>query len=136
MKQIDEDGSPQGSIASMQQFVSDVSVLIRRELELAKAELSEKIKSAGVGAGMISASAVTGMIALGCLTALLILLIALVLPAWIAALIVTLFWAAVTAILALLGKRKVEEASPFVPEQTIEDLKEDIASARQSARKR
>lgn len=117
-------------LGTVQQLVGDISTLVRHEIELAKSELGEKVKAAGVGAGMLSASAVSGLITLACLTALGALLLALFLPAWGAVLIVTLLWAAVTAALAIAGKRKVEDAAPFVPERTIENLKEDVAWAR------
>lgn len=118
----------------VQQVVADVTTLIRHEIELAKTELGGKIKAAGIGAGMLSASAVSGLITLACLTAVGALLLALVLPAWIAVLIVTILWAVVTAALAIVGKRKVENAAPFVPEQTIENIKEDLAWARRRAK--
>ncbi len=82
-------------------------VLVRSELQLARQELAEKAKTAGVGAGMVGGSALTGLMTLGSLTALLILAISLVLAPWLAALIVTIVWGAITAILALVGKRKI-----------------------------
>ncbi len=108
----------------------DLGVLVRSELQLARQELAEKAKTAGVGAGMVGGSALTGLMTLGSLTALLILAISLVLAPWLAALIVTIAWAAVTAILALVGKRKIQNAGPFIPEQTIENVKEDVEWAR------
>ena len=123
------------SVQSVAQLFTDITTLIRHEIELAKAELAEKIKLAGVGAGMLSASAVTGLITLGCLTALAALLMALVIPPWAAVLAVTALWGGVTATLAVLGKRKVEAASPFVPEQTIENVKEDVEWARRRVKR-
>ncbi|MBV8530182.1 MAG: phage holin family protein, partial [Candidatus Eremiobacteraeota bacterium] len=67
---------------------------------------------------------------LGSLTALVMVGLAQLLPLWLSVLIVTLLWAVATATLALLGKRKVEDAVPFVPEQTIENIKEDAAWVR------
>lgn len=120
---------------SIKEAVSDIATLIRHDIDLAKAELAEKAKSAAVGAGMFSVSAMTGFITLGCLTALVAALLALVLPVWAALLIVTVVWGAATAVLALLGKRKIDDATPFVPEQTIADIKEDVAWARQRAKR-
>jgi tetrahydromethanopterin S-methyltransferase subunit C len=120
---------------SLEQLASDMSTLVRQELEFAKNELAEKARSAGVGAGMLSASAITGFITLACLSALLIIALSLLIPAWASALIVTAVWASVTAALVVLGKRKVQEAVPFVPEKTIENLKEDVAWAQSSAKR-
>ncbi len=122
------------SAASLKELAGDLATLIRHEVDLAKAELGEKLKSAGVGAGMLSASAVSGLITLTCLTALVAVALSLLLPAWLAVLIVTLLWGATTAVLALIGKRKVQDASPFVPEQTIANVKEDMEWARRRAK--
>ncbi len=116
--------------ALIKQLSEDVVVLVRSELELARQELTEKAKTAGVGAGMLSGSALTALVTLGSLTALLVLALSLVVVPWLAALIVTIVWAAVTATLALAGKRKIQSAGPFVPEQTIENVKEDLQWAR------
>ena len=75
---------------------------------------------------MFGGAGVAGLMALAALTAALILLLALAIPGWVAALVVALIWAAVGAFLALKGRDKVKEASPPVPEQTVETVKEDI----------
>lgn len=111
--------------SSLERLFSDLTLLIRQEVELAKHELMEKIKTAGVGAGMITSAAITGLMTLGSLTALIAVLLSLVIPSWAAILIVTALWAAATALLAILGKKKIGNAGPFIPEQTIADLKED-----------
>jgi uncharacterized membrane protein YqjE len=107
--------------------------LVRQEMELAKAELREKGKAAGLGAGMFGGAGVAGLYALGALTAAAILALAIVLDAWLAALIVGLAYAAAAGVLALSGKQKVEEATPPVPEQAIESSKEDVEWTKQRA---
>ncbi len=97
---------------------------------LARQEIAEKVKSAGVGAGMLSGSAITGLLTLGSLTALMILALSLVVAPWLAALIVTVLWAVVTAVLALSGKKKIQDAGPFIPEETIKNVKEDVEWAK------
>lgn len=126
MATYEEQPQPEGLSASIRQLSEDLGLLVRKELESARDELAEKAKSAGAGAGMLSGSAVSGLLTLGSLTALLILALALVIPAWAAALTVTVLWAAVTGILAMAGKKKIQEAAPFVPEQTIANVKEDV----------
>lgn len=126
----DGNAEHEGIAAAVKQLSEDLGVLVRKELELARREMTAKAKSAGLGAGMLSGSAVTGLLTLGALTALLIIAIALALPAWLSALIVTVMWAAVTAVLALAGKKKIEETGPFVPEQTIQNVKEDVEWAK------
>ncbi len=119
----------------IQQIVREVTAEIRHEIHVAKDEMSEKAKSAGVGAGMVSASALTGLMTLACLTALIAVALSLVLPVWGAVLAVTIVWGVVTACLALLGKKKVEDATPFVPEHAIENVKEDVARVRRRTKR-
>lgn len=119
----------------IQQVVREVTTEIRHEIDVAKNELSDKLKAATVGAGMMSASAVTGLLTLTCLTALVAVSLSLVIPAWAAVLAVTVLWGIVTACLALFGKKKVDEATPFIPEQAIEDVKHDVARVRRRARR-
>jgi hypothetical protein len=102
-------------------------------MELAKAELREKGKAAGLGAGMFGGAGVAGLYALGAFTAAAILALAIVFDAWLAALIVGLAYAAAAGVLALSGKQKVEEATPPVPEQAIESSKEDVEWTKQRA---
>lgn len=119
----------------IQQVVQEVTTEIRREIHIAKDELAEKAKSAGIGAGMMSASALTGLLTLGCLTTLIAVALSLVIPAWAAVLAVTVVWGAVTACLAFFGKKKVEEATPFLPERAIENVKKDVARVRRRAKR-
>jgi hypothetical protein len=114
----------------------EVSQLVREEIALAKAEMTEKARHAGTGAGMLSGAAVLGLAAVGGSMATLILLLDLVMPAWLAALIVTVVYGAVAAFLALRGKQRVAEATPPAPEQTIESVKEDVQWAKTRATSR
>ena len=114
----------------LKHFSEDATRLIRKEFELAKAELAEKGKQAGKGAGMFGGAGLFGVTAFGALTAFLILVLAEAMDAWLAALIVAAVYGAIAAVLALQGKQKVEEAAPPQPEQTIETLKEDVEWAK------
>jgi len=107
--------------------------LLRREAELAKAELRVKGKRAGAGAGMFGGAGALGLYALGALTAAIIAGIAEVLPVWAAALIVAAVYGAVAGILALRGKTQVQQATPPVPEQTVQSVKEDVRYTKQRA---
>ena len=118
----------------LKQLSQETATLVRQELELAKAEVTQKGKTAGIGAGFLGAAGIAGLAALGAFTAFLILLLALALPSWAAALIVAAGWGAVAGVLALRGKQKVQEASPPVPKQTVETLKEDVEWAKTQKR--
>jgi uncharacterized membrane protein YqjE len=107
-------------------LANEATALVRQEVELAKAELAEKGKQAGKGAGMFGGAGVVGFFAFGALTACLILALDTAMPTWLAALIVAVVYGAIAGVLALTGKRKVQEAGPPVPEQTVESVKEDV----------
>ena len=114
----------------VKELSSQVSTLVRQEVELAKAEVGEKGKKAGVGAGMFGGAGAAALLMLGSLTAFLILGLDLAMPAWAAALIVTALWAAVAGVLALQGRKKMQEMGTPIPEKTIETVKEDVQWAK------
>jgi hypothetical protein len=114
----------------VKQLAGQTSTLVRQELDLAKAEMSEKGRVAGEGAGPLGGAAVVGLLAAGALTACLILALSEVVPDWLAALLVALVMGAVAAVLALQGRNRIRAATPPVPEQTVETVKEDVEWAK------
>jgi MFS family permease len=112
----------------------ETSTLIRQEMALAKAELSEKGKEAGKGAGLFGGAGVVGLLAAGALTAAIIALLDKAMDTWLAALIVAVVYGAIAAVLALRGKQEIQQAAPPVPEQTVDSVKEDVAWAKSRAR--
>jgi len=114
----------------VKQLASQTSTLVRQELDLAKAEMTEKATIAGKGAGLIGGAAVVGLLAAGALTACLILVLSEAMDAWLAALIVAVVMGAVAAVLGLAGRNKVRQATPAIPEQTVETVKEDVEWAK------
>jgi uncharacterized membrane protein YqjE len=113
---------------------NETTTLVRQEVELAKAELQEKGKQAGVSAGMFGGAGLFGVGAFAALTTGVIAALELAMPLWLAALIVTVVYAAIAGVLALRGKQKVEEAAPPLPEQTQESVKEDLEWVKTRAR--
>jgi MFS family permease len=114
----------------VKQLSQETSTLVRQELELAKAEMTVKAKRAGIGAGLIGGALVVVLAALGALVAFLILLLAEGMADWGAALIVGGALLLVAAVMALLGRKKLRQATPPVPEQTVESVKEDVEWAK------
>jgi Putative Actinobacterial Holin-X, holin superfamily III len=108
----------------------DLSTLVRQELKLAQAEMTDKGKKAGLGAGLMGAAGLIGLLALATLTACFIAALATGVVVWLAALIVTVVYAVTAGALALIGKNRVSEATPPVPEQTVETVKEDVQWAK------
>jgi uncharacterized membrane protein YqjE len=118
----------------LKELSTQTTSLVRQELELAKAEMAEKGKQAGLGAGMFGGAGLFGVFALAALTTCVIAALATGMDVWQAALIVAVVYAAVAAVLALLGKRKTREAIPPAPEQAIESTKEDVQWAKSRAK--
>lgn len=108
-------------------LASQTSALVRKELELAKVELTQKGKAAGAGAGMFGGAGISALYGLGALTACAILALAQAIEGWVAALVVAVVWFAIAGVLALAGKSKAQKATPPLPEQAIETTKDDVA---------
>ncbi|HKF82790.1 MAG TPA: phage holin family protein [Solirubrobacterales bacterium] len=118
----------------VKQLSEQTTTLVRKEIELAKAELSTKGKVAGEGAGMFGGAAVIGLLALGAMTAVIIALLDKAMDFWIAALIVAVVYGAIAAVLALNGRDRVKKGMPPAPEQTVETVKEDVQWAKSQAK--
>ena len=125
----------EASIGELVQRLSDqTAALARKEVELAKAELAIKGKRLGMGAGAFGGAGVVALYAGGALTATLILALATFLEGWLAALIVTVVYAAIAGVLALMGKKQVEAGTPPVPERAIDSTKQDIEAAKRGVK--
>jgi MFS family permease len=125
------------SDASLAELVKQLSEqssrLARQEVELAKAELAVKGKRAGIGAGMFGGAGAFGFYGFGALTAAAILALATAMDGWLAALIVAVVYGVIAGILALQGKHKVQQATPPIPEEAAESVKEDVQWAKSRA---
>jgi uncharacterized membrane protein YqjE len=115
-------------------LATETSTLVRQEIDLAKAEMAEQGKRAGKGAGMLGAAALVGLLAAGALTACLIAALDKAMATWLAALVVTVVLGAIAAVLAMTGRRQIQEAAPPVPEQAIDSVKEDVQWAKTRTR--
>lgn len=130
-----EDELAQLPMAQLMRRLSDqTSLLMREEVALAKAELAEKGRRASRGAGMFGGAAVFALYGVGALVAAAILALSLVFASWLAALVVAVVLFVVAGIAALAGKRQVKRATPPLPEQTVETVKEDVQWATTRAR--
>ena len=118
----------------LKELSDHTTTLVKQEMDLAKAELAEKGKQAGMGAGMFGGAGLFGVGAFAALTACVIAALATGMDTWLAALIVAVVYGAVAGVLAITGKKKVQEAVPPVPEQAKDSVKEDMEWAKTRAR--
>jgi uncharacterized membrane protein YqjE len=125
------------SISELVQLASEqISTLVREEIALAKAELTEKGKHAGIGVGLFGGGGVLALYGVGALIATLIIVLSLWMPLWLAALIVTVVLFLVAGVLALLGKKQLTKAVPPEPNAAIESVKADVDEVKQAVRER
>lgn len=117
----------------VQQLSNQTATLVRKEIRLAQLELQEKGKRAGMGAGMFGGSGIVALYGLGALIAAAILGLATAVAGWLAALIVAVVLFAVAGVLALTGKKQVEEATPPTPEAAIESAQRDVEELKERA---
>ncbi|MGW5849147.1 phage holin family protein [Streptomyces sp. NPDC055254] len=110
-----------------------ISELVREEMQLARAEMTQKSKRFGKGGGLFGAAGLIGMLAAQALIAACIAALALVLPVWAAALILAVVLAIVAAVAAKAGKKQIAEAGAPAPEMTIDSVKADVAEIKEKA---
>ncbi len=124
---------------SVSELVKDLSeqtaTLVRQEMKLAQAELQEKGKKAGIGAGMFGAGGLVAFFGAACLIAAAVLALATAVDSWLAAVIVGVVLLAVAGVAALMGKKKIDEATPAAPEQAMGSMKRDVDTVKRRARR-
>jgi hypothetical protein len=119
----------------VQRASEQITRLIRDEFALAKAELTEKGKHAGVGVGLFGGGGALALYGGGTAIATIVLALALVMPAWLAALIVTVVLFIGAGILALLGKKQVSRAVPAMPQAATEGVKADVEAVTEAVKR-
>jgi uncharacterized membrane protein YqjE len=118
----------------VQRAGEQLSRLVRDELALARAELTEKGKHAGLGAGLFGGGGVLALYGVGALIATVILLLDLAMPAWVAALIVTVVLLISAGALAMIGRREVRRAVPPAPEAAAQSVRADVDAVAEAVR--
>nr|WP_221379049.1 phage holin family protein [Actinoplanes polyasparticus] len=116
------------------QAAAQVSTLVRDELALAKLELAEKGKRAGLGGGLFGGAAVLALYGLGLLLVLAVVLLDLVWPLWLAVLVVMVVVFAAAGVAALLGKKKLKAATPPMPSDAIASTQADVRTVKHAVR--
>jgi Flp pilus assembly protein TadB len=130
------DPPPSRSTAELLKDLSEqISHLVRKEIQLASAEMETKRRRFGFGAGLFGLAGMLALYAGGALVAAAVLLLALAMPAWAAALIVALVIAAVAAVMALVARDHVRRATPPTPQEAVGSIRQDIEAVREGARR-
>lgn len=139
MEGVTEAGQVSGQDRStgelVKQLSEQVSVLVRDELKLARLEMTSKSKQAGLGIGMMGGSALVALYGVGCLIACVIIALSGAIAAWLAALIVGAVLLATAGAAALIGKGRLQRATPPVPEQAVDGIKTDVEEIKERIRR-
>lgn len=112
------------------QLGEQLSRLVRDEMRLAQAEMKEKGKRAGIGAGLFGSAGLITFYGLACLVTAAVLGLSRVLEPWLAAVIIGLALLALAAVAALMGKGQVQQAAPPVPTEAVDSTRQDIDAAK------
>ena len=118
---------PERSLGTIiKDLTADLSNLVRSEIALLKLEIKEAVAKLGTGGAMLGAAIFLGLFGLAFLFVTITLgLVALGVPAWVSSLIVTVVLLAAAAVLALMGKKKLQGVN-FVPTDSIDHIKADV----------
>jgi uncharacterized membrane protein YqjE len=120
----------------VQRASEQITRLVRDEIQLAKAELTEKGKHVGIGVGLFGGAGVLAIYGVGALIATLIIVLGLFLELWLAALIVTAALFLGAGILALFGKIQVSKAVPPEPREAVASVKADVDQVKNAVKDR
>lgn len=117
----------------VKQASDQFSRLMREELALARTEMTEKGRRLGRGGGLFGGAGLSAALAAQALVATAVIALGLVWPLWLSALVVTVALFALAGVLAAVGKKQVGRATPVTPEQTVDSVKADITTIKESA---
>jgi uncharacterized membrane protein YqjE len=119
---------PEKDDRSIGELIADLSrettTLVRQEVQLAKAEMSQKASRVGKNVGFLVVGGVVAYTGLLAIVAAVIIVLGNAIPLWVSALAVGLVIAIVGLILVLKGANTLRQEDP-TPQETIETLKED-----------
>ena len=119
----------------VKQMTEQVSTLVRDELKLAQVEMTRKGKQAGLGAGLLGGGGLIALYGVGCLIACAIIGLSHVVQPWLAALIVGAALLAIAGVAALMGKGRIQQATPPVPTEAVDSVKADVEEIKERARR-
>lgn len=105
-------------------IAGDVGVMVRDHIELAKHEITAEAKKAGSGVGLLSGGALAGWIGALMISFAAAWGLALVVDIWLAFLIVGVVWLAIAGLMAMAGRRALQEVD-VAPRETIGEVRRD-----------
>ncbi|HEX5595998.1 MAG TPA: phage holin family protein [Micromonosporaceae bacterium] len=120
----------------VQHTAEQVTKLVRDELALARAELTQKGKHAGIGVGLFGGGGLLAFFGGATLVVAVVLLLALAMPAWVAALVVAIVLFVIAGVFAMMGRKQVKQAKPPVPTKSVDSVRADVSTVKSAAKSR
>lgn len=114
---------------------TQLSELMRGELELARTELVAKGKRAGVGAGLAGTGGVVALLGAGALVAAAIAGLANVVPLWLSALVIGVLLLLIAGLLAAVGRNQLRRATPPVPQRAVDGVQRDVQTVKEAVQR-
>jgi Putative Actinobacterial Holin-X, holin superfamily III len=106
------------------ELAGETGTLIRHEVALAQTELTQKAIKVGYNIGFLVIGSVIGFAGLLAVLTAIIVILANFIPLWLSALLVGIGLAILAAVMISSGLKMLKETN-FVPQQTVETIKED-----------
>ena len=119
-------GTENSGTDAIRDLVDDLRELLQQELRTAQDELAGKARVASEGVLLLSVAVVLGALAAGTSTVMIMRMLERAFPPMTAAAVATIVFAAAAAVLARIGLAEVRRALPLVPEQALDELREEI----------
>ncbi|WP_211228469.1 phage holin family protein [Glycomyces tenuis] len=107
-------------------LTTQVAHLARVEAQLAAREVTDKAKRGAMGGGLFAAAGIVALYGGGALVAAAVFALWLVWPGWLSALAIGVVLLVIAGVLAMVGRSKLRSAMPPVPDETMENAREDV----------
>ncbi|MCU1406802.1 MAG: uncharacterized protein JWQ43_3105 [Glaciihabitans sp.] len=129
----DESNERVGLVSLLRRIPQQISRLVRDEISAAKLELTNKLKAAGLGAGLVVGGAIFGLFAFAVFLTAAIAGLSTVFQVWLAALMVAVLLLIIAGILVMMGVKKLKAGVPPLPTDSIHSVKADIRTVKGTA---
>lgn len=120
----------------VQRATEQMSRLVREEFQLARMELADKGKRAGIGAGLLGGGGVVALYGVAALLAALIWGLAEAMPGWLAALLVGAVLLIIAGVMAVVGRGRVQEVKSPLPEEAMRSVRRDVDTVTSAVKER
>jgi hypothetical protein len=125
---------PRGTGPLLRSIASDISILVTKQIELAKQELGEMVSTRAQAIGVFAAAAILGLFVVGFLGMAGAEALDIVMPRWAAMLIVASVFGILASIAVVIARGLMRSAATK-PELTQRSLKEDVEWAKQQLKR-